>query len=91
MDGTGTGTGTGRQLLVRRNTATGKCAFSLCSTPQPTPLSTLVRVAGVRWPIEECSHRPLRFAWGGECLMPHCDARLYNPMRMLTVCKALEG
>ena len=48
------GDGTRRQLLVRRNTATGERAFYLCFTPQPTPLSTLVRVAGVRWSIEEC-------------------------------------
>ncbi|MGA5873125.1 IS701 family transposase [Streptomyces cinereoruber] len=48
------GNGSHRQLLVRRNAATGERAFYLCSTPQPTPLSTLVRIAGVRWSIEEC-------------------------------------
>ncbi|MFF8442786.1 IS701 family transposase [Streptomyces californicus] len=48
------GDGTRRQLLVRRNTIPGERAFYLCFTPQPTPLSTLVRVAGARWSIEEC-------------------------------------
>ncbi|WP_406349604.1 IS701 family transposase [Streptomyces sp. NBC_00144] len=48
------GDGSRPQLLVRRNIATDERAFYLCFTPQPTPLSTLVRVAGVRWSIEEC-------------------------------------
>ncbi|MFI9276092.1 IS701 family transposase [Kitasatospora sp. NPDC052896] len=41
-------------LLVRRNTATGELAFYLCWSPQQAPLSDLVRVAGIRWCIEEC-------------------------------------
>lgn len=31
-----------------------------------------------------------RLAQGGDCLMPHCDSRVYNPVRMPAVCKALE-
>lgn len=40
-------------LLVRRNDATGELAYHLCHTPTPTPMRTLVRVAGQRWRIEE--------------------------------------
>jgi SRSO17 transposase len=40
-------------LLIRRNQRTGELAFYRCSTPRPVPLSTLVRVAGIRWTVEE--------------------------------------
>jgi SRSO17 transposase len=40
-------------LLVRRNHKTGELAFYRCSTPRPVPLATLVRVAGIRWTVEE--------------------------------------
>jgi SRSO17 transposase len=40
-------------LMVRRNRATGELAFYRCSTPRPTPLAVLVRVAGTRWAVEE--------------------------------------
>jgi SRSO17 transposase len=49
-----TGTGSHRQLLIRRNRSTGELAFYLCWSPTKVPLSELVRVAGVRWSIEEC-------------------------------------
>lgn len=39
-------------LLIRRNSS-GQLAFYRCWTPQPAPLSTLVRVAGARWAVEE--------------------------------------
>ncbi|WP_435887063.1 IS701 family transposase [Streptomyces albidoflavus] len=42
-----------RWLLVRRNLTTGELAFYRCYAPRPTPLSTLVRVAGIRWAVEE--------------------------------------
>ncbi len=48
------GTGSHRHLLVRRNRSTGELAFYLCWSPIEVPLSELVRVAGVRWSIEEC-------------------------------------
>lgn len=41
-------------LLVRRNRTTGELAFYLCWSPAPATLAELVRVAGVRWSIEEC-------------------------------------
>jgi SRSO17 transposase len=50
----GIGTGSHRHLLVRRNRSTGELAFYLCWSPTEVPLSELVRVAGVRWSIEEC-------------------------------------
>ena len=40
-------------LLIRRNHATGELAFYRCWTPGPTTLAQLVRVAGVRWIVEE--------------------------------------
>ncbi|MET8982273.1 IS701 family transposase [Streptomyces sp. NPDC004539] len=42
-----------RCLLVRRNRRTGELAFYRCFSPQPVPLSDLVRVAGRRWTVEE--------------------------------------
>jgi SRSO17 transposase len=43
----------GHSLLIRRNTGTGELAFYRCWSPRPVPLATLVRVAGVRWMVEE--------------------------------------
>jgi SRSO17 transposase len=40
-------------LLIRRHRRTGKRAYYRCWAPAPVPLSTLVRVAGARWAIEE--------------------------------------
>ncbi|MFG3423295.1 IS701 family transposase [Micromonospora sp. NPDC048063] len=40
-------------LLIRRNTTTGELAFYRCWTPRPATLAQLVRVAGIRWSIEE--------------------------------------
>ena len=42
-----------RYLLIRRNRRTGDLAFYRCYTPDPVPLATLVKVAGLRWTIEE--------------------------------------
>jgi SRSO17 transposase len=41
------------QLLVRRNRHTRELAFYRCYSAAPVPLSTLVRVAGRRWTVEE--------------------------------------
>ncbi|GGY20387.1 hypothetical protein GCM10010358_83340 [Streptomyces minutiscleroticus] len=49
-----TGTDRHRHLLIRRNRTTGELAFYLCWSPATVPLSELVRVAGVRWSVEEC-------------------------------------
>lgn len=40
-------------LLIRKNTATGELAFYRCWTPLPVTLAQLVRVAGIRWTVEE--------------------------------------
>jgi SRSO17 transposase len=40
-------------LMIRRHQRTGELAFYRCSTPRLVPLSTLVRVAGMRWTVEE--------------------------------------
>ncbi|HEU5107056.1 MAG TPA: IS701 family transposase [Micromonosporaceae bacterium] len=40
-------------LLVRRHRRTGKRAYYRCWAPTPVPLTTLVRVAGSRWAVEE--------------------------------------
>jgi SRSO17 transposase len=41
-------------LLVRRSLTDGELAYFVVFAPAGTPLSTLVRVAGQRWKIEEC-------------------------------------
>ena len=40
-------------LLIRRNITTGELAFYRCWTPQSATLAQLVRVAGIRWTVEE--------------------------------------
>jgi SRSO17 transposase len=40
-------------LLIRRNRHTRELAFYRCYSPRHVPLATLVKVAGLRWPIEE--------------------------------------
>ncbi len=53
-DGGEVRTGTGsHHLLIRRNPSTGELAFFRCYSPRAVPLSTLVRVAGKRWRVEE--------------------------------------
>ncbi|MFC7884725.1 hypothetical protein ACFUVV_23015 [Streptomyces sp. NPDC057376] len=41
------------RLLIRRNRTTGELACYRCLSPHPVPIGTLVRVAGMRWRIEE--------------------------------------
>ena len=40
-------------LLIRRTITTGELAFYRCWTPDPVTLAQLVRVAGIRWTVEE--------------------------------------
>ena len=42
------------QYLIRRSVDDGELAFYHCYNPRHEPLGELVRVAGTRWPIEEC-------------------------------------
>jgi len=39
-------------LILRRVIATGELKVYLCNAPIETPLSTLIRLSGMRWPIE---------------------------------------
>lgn len=41
------------QLLIRRNRRTGEFAYYRCHFTRPVPLTTLVRVAGSRWRVDE--------------------------------------
>jgi SRSO17 transposase len=41
------------RLLIRRNRRTRELAFYRCWTANPVPLAAMIRVAGLRWRIEE--------------------------------------
>jgi SRSO17 transposase len=41
-------------LVVRRNPLTGELKTYVSNAPANTPLATLVRLSGMRWPIETC-------------------------------------
>ena len=41
-------------LLVRRRISDGELAYYRCWSPKRVTLATLVRVAGIRWSVEEC-------------------------------------
>jgi SRSO17 transposase len=43
----------GESVLIRRHPGTGELAYYRCWTPKPQPLAALVRVAGMRWMVEE--------------------------------------
>ena len=42
------------QYMIRRSIDDGELAFYHCYNPRGEPTGELVRVAGTRWPIEEC-------------------------------------
>jgi SRSO17 transposase len=46
--------GRGFWLLARRRLSDGELAFYACFGPARTALAELVRVAGIRWAVEEC-------------------------------------
>jgi SRSO17 transposase len=41
-------------LVLRRHVETGALKTSLCNAPVDTAVETLVRMSGVRWPMETC-------------------------------------
>lgn len=41
-------------LVLRRNLETGELKTYVCNAPMATSLKTLVRLSGMRWPIETC-------------------------------------
>lgn len=44
--------GPGVWLILRRAVTTGEVKVYLCNAPAATPQATLVRISGMRWPIE---------------------------------------
>ncbi len=40
--------------MLRRHVETGALKTSLCNAPVDTALEALVRMSGMRWPIETC-------------------------------------
>jgi len=42
------------QYMIRRNIDTGEVAYYRCYNPRHESVCELVRVAGTRWPVEEC-------------------------------------
>jgi SRSO17 transposase len=66
-------------LLVRRSTG-GELAFDYCWSPQPVPLSTLVRVAASRWQVEES------FQLGKDQIgLDHYQCRNWTPWHWYTL------
>ena len=41
-------------LVLRRHVETGELKISLCNAPVETAVEVLVRMSGMRWPIETC-------------------------------------
>jgi SRSO17 transposase len=66
--------GRGQTLLIRRNTTTGELAFYRCWTPTPVSLPVLVRVAGIRWCVEESFQ-----AAKGQVGLDHYQVRGWKP------------
>ncbi|WP_147384034.1 hypothetical protein [Noviherbaspirillum sedimenti] len=60
-----------RWLRLRRSLSDGKLVYYVCYAPRRTPLETLVRVAGMRWTIEECFE-------AGEVELDHYDLRSWH-------------
>jgi SRSO17 transposase len=66
--------GAERWLLVRRSvSAPTEYAYYLSNAPPETPLGTLARVAGARWPIEQCFEESK-----GETGLDHYEVRRYD-------------
>jgi hypothetical protein len=64
----------GQRLLIRRSISdSGELAYYLCHAPDGALLRELVRVAGIRWAIEECFQ-----AAKNEVGLDHYQVRLYH-------------
>jgi SRSO17 transposase len=69
-------------LLIRKHLVTGELAYHYCSVPtaRPVTLMTLVRVACLRWPVEE------GFEFGKDHFgLDHSQTRTYTALRRHTV------
>jgi SRSO17 transposase len=53
-------------LIRRRNGCTGELKTYLSNAPAQTPLTTLVRLSGMRWPIETCFEEGKQFLGMGD-------------------------
>lgn len=61
------------QYMIRRSIDDGELAYYHCHNPRHAPVTELVRVAGSRWPIEEC------FQTGkGQVGLDNYQVRLYH-------------
>jgi SRSO17 transposase len=61
------------QYMIRRSPETGEVAYYHCFNPRRDSTSELVRVAGARWPVEECFA-----AAKNEAGLDHYQVRLYK-------------
>lgn len=61
------------QYMARRNIDTGELAYYRCHNPRHEPAGEMVRVAGTRWPVEECFQ-----ASKSEAGLDHYQVRLYR-------------
>ena len=71
-----------RHLLIPRHLKTGELAFPYCYAPegQPAAMTRLIRVAGLRWPVEE------NFEFGKNCfVLDQSQVRLYAAIARHTV------
>jgi SRSO17 transposase len=79
--------GRGFWLLVRRRLADGELAFYACFGPARATLAELVRVAGVRWAVEECFQ-----AGKGQVGLDHYQVRRYDAWyRHASLAMAAQG
>jgi SRSO17 transposase len=65
--------GRGFWLLARRRLSDGELAFYACFGPARTTLAELIRVAGIRWAVEECFQ-----AGKGQVGLDHYQVRRYD-------------
>ena len=65
--------GRGFWLLARRRLSDGELAYYACFGPTGTTLAELVRVAGIRWAVEECFQTAK-----GEVGLDHYEVRRYD-------------
>ena len=61
------------QYMIRRNIDSGELAYYRCRNPRHEPFGEMVRVAGSRWPVEECFE-----AAKSEAGLDHYQVRLYR-------------
>jgi len=62
-----------RWLLLRKSRVDGKLAYYVCYVPPGTGLQAMVRVAGMRWMVEECFE-----AAKGEVGLDHYEVRSWH-------------